>query len=182
MNKMNLPPPFEEDAIPGLFSMEQDTTQQNRDLRRKHLKRRRTDESSNAQIVEEDDDDEEEEDQAAVNRSNSQAGEIRPPQPQACQLKKTASNITTKDAKADDKPSDTSGQDNGSRHVLIGKPLARQNKLSSIKKSATLNTAFQRGDDNGNCQEVHRSTRPGVISENEVNRQRLLPEGISCSL
>ncbi|OWZ15030.1 hypothetical protein PHMEG_00011405, partial [Phytophthora megakarya] len=55
------------------------------------------------------------------------------------------------------------------------------NKLSSIKHNATFNTAFQHETDARFHEEVHRSTRPGVISENEVNQQRLSHEGISCS-
>uniref|UniRef100_H3HCZ6 RRM domain-containing protein n=1 Tax=Phytophthora ramorum TaxID=164328 RepID=H3HCZ6_PHYRM len=47
------------------------------------------------------------------------------------------------------------------------------NRGPETKKSAALNVAFQLGTDTGNTPRSRRLTRPGVISENEVKRQRL---------
>ncbi|POM66522.1 Hypothetical protein PHPALM_17610 [Phytophthora palmivora] len=55
------------------------------------------------------------------------------------------------------------------------------NKLSSIKHNSALNMAFQLGTNATKHQEEQRSSRPGVISENEVNQQRVTPEGTSVS-
>ncbi|ETN09311.1 hypothetical protein PPTG_11752 [Phytophthora nicotianae INRA-310] len=156
MNKMNLPPPFEEDTIPGRFSVKQDETE---GTQGNQLKRRRIDHSLPPQIVEEDDDDEQDEE-------NTDATGSVEAHPQPTESREVAN-------KSDHKRSD---QGNDSLPVLIGKPLARQNKLISTKMSATFSTAFEIGTDNRNHQEVQQSTRLGVISENEVNRQRLAPE------
>ncbi|KAF4145148.1 RNA recognition motif-containing protein [Phytophthora infestans] len=159
MNKMNLPPPFEEDAIPGSFSVKQDTTHTTGGFQTKHLKRRRIDDELTTQLVEEDEDDDQDEDNVKMSEAHS------PPRSQ--------------------QPSEASGasvlgkplkQENYSLPALIGRPLARQTKALSIKKDASFNTAFQTGTDDSSCLEVQRSTRPGVISAIEVNRQRLTPE------
>ncbi|KAG7386410.1 phosphatidate cytidylyltransferase [Phytophthora pseudosyringae] len=169
MNKMNLPPPFEEDAIPGRFSRKQDATHETGETRRKHLKRRRTDDSLKAQIVEEEEEEKQNNGDVSATGSNTQTAEVLP-RPEAQHMREAANNVADSD-KAGHK---SSGQ--GPLPELIGNPLAQQSKLLSIKKSTTLNTAFQIGADNRSHQHVHQSTRPGVISENEVNRQRLAPE------
>ncbi|KAG3120189.1 hypothetical protein PI124_g1051 [Phytophthora idaei] len=168
MNKMNLPPPFEEDAIPGRFSVKQDKARETGGVRSKQLKRRRIDDNLTAQIVEEDEDDEQDED----NVSATQSVEAHPPPLEPHLLSEATCSMTALN-KTEQK---SSAQGNDSLPALIGKPLARQNKLLAIKKSATFTTAFQIGTDNRSHEEVHRPTRPGVISESEVNRQRLTPE------
>lgn len=66
MNKMNLPPPFDDDAIPGRFSIKPKLNEQESDMasaRRRNRKRPRTGECLDEQIVEEDEEEDEEEDQ-----------------------------------------------------------------------------------------------------------------------
>ncbi|CAI5745969.1 unnamed protein product [Peronospora destructor] len=158
MNKMNLPPPFQEDVIPGMFSIKQGMTQPkcgSEDLQKQHLKRCRTDESSMAQIIEEEEEEEEgpDDDGAHSNRS------------------KDVSSVADRDPKVDQKSNDASRKD---QVKLTGKLFTH--RFSSIKKSSTLKTVFQLDIDKGRHSNVSRPIRPGVISENEVNRLRLSRE------
>ncbi|KAL4086651.1 hypothetical protein PRIC1_013820 [Phytophthora ramorum] len=176
MNKMNLPPPFDEDAIPGRFSTHRDVTPhycESEGIRKRTLKRRRSNESSNEQIVEEDEEDDSEEggNDAVKNMDHNnthgtEEGHYRHHGTKwACHGR----------FKVCSKSSDTSIQPeaNSSRPVLLGMPFSKQNRGPETKKSAALNVAFQLGTDTGNTPRSRRLTRPGVISENEVKRQRL---------
>ncbi|CAI5720418.1 unnamed protein product [Peronospora farinosa] len=173
MNKMNLPPPFEEDAIPGRFSIKQSMTQQkcgSDHFQNKHVKRRRTEESLLTQIIEEEE--EEASDHDDANDANASTIDAYSPL-QAQQQSKDVSNGTDRNPKVDQNSNTSSRQD---PIDLTGKLFTHRNKCSSIKKSATLHTAFQLDLDNGNNGNVSRPIRPGVISENEVNRLRLSRE------
>ncbi|GMF10988.1 unnamed protein product [Phytophthora lilii] len=173
MNKMNLPPPFEEDAIPGRFSLKLEQDAEIVDEQKRHPKRRRTDEIPIAQIVEEEEDEDDDDDThpvADMDHSNIQHVEVSKP------LQSNGKGIEPLSLKAGRNLSDLP-EDNSRPPVIL---LGRQSKLSSIKKSATLGGAFQVGAQNENKHEAHQSTRPGVISKTELERQRLAPEGTLC--
>ncbi|KAH7469013.1 RNA-binding region-containing protein 3 [Phytophthora ramorum] len=177
MNKMNLPPPFDEDAIPGRFSTHRDVTPhycESEGIRKRTLKRRRSNESSNEQIVEEDEEDDSEEggnDAVKSMDHNNTLGTEEVHLPSS----RLQSGRVTEDSKSVQKSSEASIQPeaNSSRPVLLGMPFSKQNRGPETKKSAALNVAFQLGTDTGNTPRSRRLTRPGVISENEVKRQRL---------
>ncbi|KAL3659563.1 hypothetical protein V7S43_015550 [Phytophthora oleae] len=166
MNKMNLPTPFEENAIPGRFSVKLNTLQDDGDTRRERLKRRRVDENVNEQIVEEEEEEEEEDDENVAGR-DIQMDEVYPLK--AHELSETVDVIPNFDLNSSVKKDEALPD-------LIGKALPRQNKLLAVKKISSLNMTFQLGSDGLSHHDEHRSTRPGVITEDEVNRQRLGPE------
>jgi hypothetical protein len=176
MNKMNLPPPFEENAIPGRFSVGQDTAWQGSgsgDMRRKR-KRRRTEEPTDVQIVEEDEEDDDD-GQDAVSSKDTQTIQAHPLPPSPPHVRQPSEPRGERNGSLDDSRTNTLGHGiDASRPMFIGKPLVR---LSSAKKSAAPSAAFGLGSDDESYQEVHRLTRPGVISEKEVGRQRLSPDG-----
>ncbi|GMF21445.1 unnamed protein product [Phytophthora fragariaefolia] len=167
MNKMNLPPPFDEDAIPGRFSLKQEQEFTAAEIRGKNRKRPRTNESMGEQFVEEEDDDDSVAGQNAVadDQIDTPALEVHPPQmPQSS--KHTEDNLLVK----------CSSTDANLRTELIGKPLVRHNKLSAVKTNAALSGAFQLEAESDRSPEMRQLTRPGVISKNEVDRQRVSPE------
>ncbi|KAG1708621.1 hypothetical protein DVH05_022248 [Phytophthora capsici] len=161
MNKMNLPTPFEENAIPGRFSVKVQEGE------RKSLKRRRVDDNANEHIVEEEEEEEEENDDMAGRDNHTDS--VDP------QKNHKVSEVATGMVKVDQK---SSVQERQALPDLIGKPLPRQNGLSLIKKSSSVDMVFQLGSDGRSHYDEHRSTRPGVITEDEVNRARLGPEDL----
>ncbi|KAL8002127.1 putative RNA recognition motif domain, nucleotide-binding alpha-beta plait domain superfamily [Plasmopara halstedii] len=170
MNKMHLPPPFKKDAIPGRFTLKNVVSYENETKQWRSSKRRKTDSSHNTQMVEEDEEDREEVIDSAIGRTTR--GPEAQPQPEPHQLSEHLHNRATLN-KTDREPSHRS---NISFGELLGKPLTRPHKLLSRSKS-TFHAAFRvRTEDH---QEAHRSNRLGVISTNEVNRQRITPEEIS---
>ena len=179
MNKMNLPPPFEEDAIPGRFTAKQKEPRQNNGdvsyMHRERIKRYKADETSKAQIAEEEEEEEEsgaDGPDAGVKEKNACAAHVCSPLP-AHQMSNAASRTSC--TKTDYGKCDGTRGDHP--RELIDKPLARRNGSSSTKKIAKLSTACQFEVHGDGYQNESRLSRPGVISENEVNRRRLPQKG-----
>ncbi|KAE9042167.1 hypothetical protein PR001_g6311 [Phytophthora rubi] len=179
MNKMNLPPPFEVDAIPGRFSARPEATEKGSGIagaRRPNRKRPRTGESLHEQIVEEEEDEEENGGVQDAVKEDTTASETHPTQlPQSSERTNAKSSVAFRPSSSG--PS-IATKDNDSRSELIGKPLVRQNKLLTIKKNAALNGAFQLGAESRSNHGTHQLARPGVISKNELDRQRVPPKDL----
>uniref|UniRef100_M4BTF0 phosphatidate cytidylyltransferase n=1 Tax=Hyaloperonospora arabidopsidis (strain Emoy2) TaxID=559515 RepID=M4BTF0_HYAAE len=135
MNKMNLPPPFEKDAIPGRFTAKEDASRQN----------------------------------SGDTRENSAfAAPVHPPL-SAHRLSNAGSSTThsMSGCKKSDQPRRVHP------HEVISKQLPQRNVFLSIKKSTKPTPVFHFEVNKGGSQNTSRLLRPGVISENEVNRRRL---------
>uniref|UniRef100_A0AAV1T8F2 RRM domain-containing protein n=1 Tax=Peronospora matthiolae TaxID=2874970 RepID=A0AAV1T8F2_9STRA len=180
MNKMNLPPPFKEDSIPGRFTAKKDTAGQNsggpRGMHSERLKRCRVDENSNARIVRQEEEEEEEEGaesdvvgQGAAVENSSCTAPVHSPL-SAHRLSNAGSSTTH--SMTGYKESDEPCRDYP--HEVISKQLPQRKVFLPIKKSTRLTPAFHFEVNKDGCRNASRLLRPGVISEKEVNRRRLL--------
>ena len=183
MNKMNLPPPFEKDAIPGRFTAKEDASRQNsgdtRGMHSARLKRCRFDENSNARTIRQKEEEEEEEGaesdvvgQGADVENSAFAAPVHPPL-SAHRLSNAGSSTThsMSGCKKSDQPRRVHP------HEVISKQLPQRNVFLSIKKSTKPTPVFHFEVNKGGSQNTSRLLRPGVISENEVNRRRLPQKG-----
>ncbi|TDH68181.1 hypothetical protein CCR75_004469 [Bremia lactucae] len=155
MNKMNLPAPFKENAIPGRFSEKQDVSPEN--FKWKHLKRRQIDSNLDAQIVEEDEINELEfQNKATEGKLQSVEKKMQPPKDSFCLSKATGSITALEKARCE------------GFHSQKAKPSKRH------KGGVKLSSVFQDEIDSKN-QKLHRPTRPGVISDQELRQHRIAP-------
>ncbi|KAI9917703.1 hypothetical protein PsorP6_012882 [Peronosclerospora sorghi] len=159
---MNLPPPFEKDAIPGLFSPNQSASYPNYNHGKK---RRRTSGKSSMQIIEEEEGD-------GLEEENENVDELDPVSENPSESIDTHSLLqllsNNNDAKADINIS------HRTRHELIGKPLTRPSKCLPILNSDALSPAFQLDGGLSCSDKAFRLSRTGVISESENFRKARL--------
>lgn len=153
MNKMNLPPPFEDDAIPGMFSKQHETAASQRQ------KRPRTGASvPKQQLVEEDDEDAD---------GESKSGEVQEVLPQdLTQVKRRRTEESSS----------------------VPPPLLSQLSLiTAPQRKHLLGRSSAFSEDVGHAFVVKQdlsqtlARRPGVISKEELLRQKLPESGIVFS-
>lgn len=165
MNKMNLPPPFEENAIPGVFSRDRETKQQQYQARQLSLKRKFPGAQRSSFIVEEDEDEDNDEAKQADQSSDAPNDSNGTAKKQRVQIEVSV--------KADDaaKTAPEAVQEPVQRHVSVvaalhpSKPKALSTRIARAFESSGLGT------------DRRRAARPGVISEQELERQRLPATG-----
>ncbi|RLN74854.1 hypothetical protein BBJ28_00019778 [Nothophytophthora sp. Chile5] len=169
MNKMNLPLPFEEDAIPGRFSNTNKEEKQVVDrYRRRSLKRPRSSVSSDQQIVEEEEGSDENLIEEAI---DTEAEPVTDTHDTTKKLHLSGDTDGTRPAGI------MNGDQRGGigpivKPVIIRKTVARQHKRASVLRSSALATAFE--ESGRDQQQTQRLTRPGVISETELLKEPLM--------
>lgn len=162
MNKMNLPPPFEDDAIPGAFSREREAAQSAADAAKQ---RKRNAPSAPAFTVEEDDDSDSE-DGAEQGESDLRDAGSAPKRQRIASAAETPCEPLTASAqsRAPSLPA---------VHVtpptLAYKPKARTSGFAKAFAASALGS------------ETRGAVRLGVISEHELERQRVSSEGASVN-
>lgn len=182
MNKMNLPPPFEERAIPGIFSKDREEKAAAADAQRHslYLKRKFPGAqrgAANDFTVEEDEEDDEEEDgdKGSLVQSEQTEGihDTKRQRIHDTDMVHTAdASDTILPAVHDQQPASA---------MSVQKPSATTTVVSvhtSRAKRSGPTTGIAKAFENiGKSSEANRSVRPGVISEAVLNRQRLPLEG-----
>jgi hypothetical protein len=153
MNKMNLPLPFENDAIPGIFSAD-------RENRTDRKRSRPAEPPLTPQIVEEDED--EEESEVAVETSTAPAASSPTARKRPRVVDSRCSNVA-------DAADTQQGQSIGERSQwrTHKRPEGRATRV--VSDAAQLSRAFQIVE---NSKQEPMLPRPGVITEAEVRRRR----------
>lgn len=165
MNKMNLPLPFEENVIPGVFSAD----------RAERKRPRPVEPPSSSQFVEEEDEEDEEEEEVgdnttdAVSSSSLSAitGSTARKRPRVGDDRaandSSAAAIATQQRRAIAEPS---------QRLPLKRQLGKAPRV--VGDNSQLSRAFQMANNN---KQGHTVPRPGVITEAEVRRRRRLSSG-----
>lgn len=184
MNKMNLPPPFEERSIPGIFSKDREekaaATEAQRQglfLKRKFPGAQRSSSARDEFTIEEDDDEEEEEEDGGEDRLR-QTDQTESSQESKRQRVSDTSAAHTADPT--ETPLPLAHDLQSTPVVSVSKPSATTAisvHTSKAKRSAPTTGIARAFENIREGTDSNRSVRPGVISEAELNRQRLPLEG-----
>lgn len=182
MNKMNLPPPFDARAIPGIFSKDREEKAAAAEAQRQRLVLKRkfsgAQRNSTADFtIEEEEEDEEEEEEDTVRQSKQSE--------------------SSQDAKRQRVNDTSAGHNATTSGTILPQPQLQQPShvvslpwstttttvvsvhTSKAKRPAPPTIGITRAFENiGKGSNSNHAVRPGVISEAELNRQRLPLEGI----
>lgn len=182
MNKMNLPPPFEERAIPGIFSKDREEKAAAAEVQRQslYLKRKfpgaQRHAANNFTVEEEEDEEDEEDGDKGSLVQSEQTEDIHDIKRQRIhdtdRVHIADASDTVLPAVHDQQPASA---------VSVPKPSATTTVVSvhtsRAKRSAPTAGIAKAFENIEKSSEANRSVRPGVISEAELNRQRLPLEG-----
>lgn len=152
MNKMNLPPPFEENAIPGKFSKDREQ----RAAALHQMKRRFPGAKPDAFTVEEEEEEEVDTQETAAKKQRME--------------------------KQDSVETPSKTPPAGDRHLPKSSVAGVHANKSKRPPASTSENAKAFATNASGLDKLERSVRPGVISEAELNRQRLSSAGTDCWL